>query len=183
MIKDTLLFLWQVFKVVVLALLIVLPIRYFVFQPFVVKGISMEPNFHNNDYIIIDEISYRFRSPKRGEVVVFNYPLNKSEKFIKRVIGLPGETIELEGKKIMITDKLGNKKIIDESSYLNSIEMFFKKEKIKLKKDQYFVLGDNRFHSFDSRNWGVLPRDYIIGRVLFRAFPPEKIKFFLAPSY
>jgi len=183
MLKNALLFLWQVFKIVVLALLIVLPIRYFIFQPFIVKGISMEPNFHNNDYLIIDEISYRFRAPERGEIVVFNYPLNPSEKFIKRIIGLPGETVELSGGQITIVDRTGRKKILDESSYLSSEQMSFKKEKITLNQDQYFVMGDNRFHSFDSRSWGVLPKSYIVGRVLFRAFPPKEIKLFLSPSY
>jgi len=72
--KEVLLFFWEIIKIVVLALLIVIPIRYFVFQPFVIKGSSMEPNFHQGDYLIVDEISYRFTSPERGDVIVFRYP-------------------------------------------------------------------------------------------------------------
>ncbi len=181
--KQTLAFFWEVMKIVILALVIVVPIRYFIFQPFIVKGISMEPNFYQGDYLIIDEITYRFRDVKRGEVVVFKYPQNPSEKFIKRIIGLPGEIIYLEVAQITIVNRFGKKKILDESSYLNSQTLFNKKE-IFLDEDEYFVLGDNRPNSFDSRNWGILPKENIIGRTLFRVFPPAKAAaYFTAPGY
>jgi len=93
--KSFLSFIWEIAKIVIIALLIVIPIRYFIFQPFFVKGQSMEPTFENGDYLIIDEISYRFRAPQRGEVIVFKYPENPSQRYIKRIVGLPRETIEI----------------------------------------------------------------------------------------
>ena len=181
-IKSTLLFFGEVLKIVVLALVIVVPIRYFIFQPFIVKGISMEPTFHNGDYLIIDEFTYYFREPQRGEVLVFRYPNNPSEKFIKRIIGLPGEKVILETNQITIIDKFSKKTVLDESAYIESQTLLTKKE-FQLAEDEYFVLGDNRSHSFDSRNWGSLPREYIIGKVVLRAFPPTAMAYFQAPSY
>ncbi len=180
--KQTLLFFWEVTKIVLLALLIVIPIRYFVFQPFIVKGVSMEPNFRDGDYLIIDEFTYHFREPQRGEVVVFRYPQDPSQRFIKRVIGLPHETITLDKDKIIITDKFGQTKTLNESSYL--ARHYWEGEMtITLGEDQYFVLGDNRPHSFDSRRWGVLPEKYIVGRVIVRAWPPRAMAMISAPSY
>ena len=181
-IKSTLLFFGEVLKIVVLALVIVIPIRYFIFQPFIVKGVSMEPTFHNGDYLIIDEFSYYFREPQRGEVIVFRYPENLSEKFIKRIIGLPGEKIELRGSQIIIAGQSGEEIVLDESDYLTSSDLLGDKEFV-LGKGEYFVLGDNRSHSFDSRNWGSLARGDIIGKVAFRAFPPTAMAYFSAPDY
>ena len=182
MFKQTLSFFWEVIKVAVLALIIVVPIRYFIFQPFIVKGASMEPNFHNGDYLIVDEISYQFRSPERGEVIVFKYPNNLSEKFIKRVIGLPGEYLKFSDNKITVTKKDGSVVVLDESFYLDS-EGSFLDEDVSLGEGDYFVMGDNRAHSYDSRNWGVLSGEYIIGRTIVRIFPPKAAAYFPAPMY
>lgn len=179
--KKVLDFLWEIFQIVVLALIIVLPIRYFVFQPFIVKGQSMEPNFEDGDYLIIDELSYRFREPKRGEVVVFKNPRNPSQRFIKRIIGLPGEEVLIENGKITII-KDGEKKVLEESKYLNS-EWTGGDIQISLGENEYFVLGDNRNYSFDSRQFGPLSKKYIIGRVLFRLWPPTSFAKFEAPAY
>jgi signal peptidase I len=179
-IKDFLNFFWEITKVVILALLIVLPIRYFLFQPFIVKGQSMEPNFHTGDYLIVDEISYRFSDPKRGDVIVFKYPLQPNQRYIKRVIGLPGEKVEIKNGLVFIN---GNP--LDESSYLS--QKLFTDEKgfheIILEKDQYFVLGDNRISSSDSRVWGVVPRDKIIGKVFVRIWPFTAMAKIENPSY
>ena len=180
--KNFFSFFFEIFKIAILALLIVLPIRYFVFQPFVVKGASMDPNFSEGDYLIIDELSYRFREPERGEVIVFKYPLSPSQRFIKRIIGLPGETIEMEDNKITILNE-GKNEVLDESSYLLSNNFKKGKLKISLKEGEYFVLGDNRNASLDSRNFGLLPQKYIIGRVLFRLWPITNLKKFEAPAY
>lgn len=180
--KKIVSFFWEILKIVILALVIVVPIRYFIFQPFIVKGISMTPTFHQGDYLIIDELTYRFRDPQRGEVVVFRYPKDPSQKFIKRIIALPQEKVTLQGSEIIITDKFGKKIVLDESSYLSFPKNFIPRE-IKLRQEEYFVLGDNRIHSFDSRNWGPLPRKYIIGKVFLRAWPPRAFAFFPAPSY
>lgn len=182
-IKEILFFFWEVLQVVVIALVIVIPIRYFVFQPFVVKGASMEPNFHDGDYLLIDELSYRFKEPQRGEVIVFKYPTDPSQRFIKRIIGLPRETVELRGSVLEITDKFGNKTVLDEKSYLTTLTLFNDIE-VVLNDDEYFVLGDNRTHSFDSRNWGVLEKGLIVGRAIVRAWPVTAMSSFLAaPGY
>jgi len=174
-------FIFEIFKIVLLALIVVIPIRYFIFQPFIVKGVSMEPNFKNGDYLIIDEISYRFKEPKRGEVVIFKYPQNPSHRFIKRIIGLPNETIEIEGAKIIIL-KNGKEEVLNEMDYL-SFQFYLGKMEVNLKGNEYFVLGDNRDVSFDSREWGILPREYIIGKAIFRAWPFNALDTFFAPEY
>jgi len=169
--KEILLFFWEIVKIVLLALLIVIPIRYFIFQPFVIKGNSMEPNFHQGDYLIVDEISYRFNNPQRGDVIIFRYPRDPSQRFIKRVIGLPGETIKIEEGKINVINGI-EKRILDESAY-ELRENHTDNLTLSLKQDEYFVLGDNRVASFDSRKWGALSREYIIGKVVLRTWFPS----------
>ena len=160
----------EVFKIVIIALLVVIPIRYFLFQPFVVRGISMEPNFHSGDYLIVDEISYRFSQPKRGDVIVFKYPKTPSQRFIKRIIGLPNETIEINNGKIIVYSSEEVGQILDESEYFSSYQNTVGKSITKLGSNEYFVLGDNRAFSSDSRKWGSLPVDNIIGKVFSRVF-------------
>jgi len=168
--RGVLIFIWELIKIVILALIIVIPVRLFIFQPFIVEGASMRPNFHSGDYLIVDELSYRFSEPKRGDVIVFKYPRNPKKKFIKRIIGLPGEIVEVKDNKVIITQ--GFRKItLEESSYLPSDTFTPDSPPIPLGKDEYFVLGDNRNHSFDSEDWGVLPRKYIIGKVVLRLWP------------
>ncbi len=169
--KEILLFFWEIIKIVILALLIVIPIRYFVFQPFVVKGNSMEPNFHQGNYLIVDEISYRFNEPQRGDVIVFRYPRDTSQRFIKRIIGLPGETIEIEQGEISIINGVENR-ILDESGY-ELKESYIDDFVLSLKENEYFVLGDNRTASFDSRKWGALSGDHIIGKVILKTWLPS----------
>jgi len=176
--SSFLLFIWEILKIVFIALVIVIPIRYFLFQPFIVKGQSMEPNFEDSNYLIVDELSYRFRDPQRGEVVVFRYPRNVSQRFIKRIIGLPGEKIEIEASVVMVDGK-----ILDESEYFPSGVQTLGNIQISLDENEYFVLGDNRISSFDSRQWGTLPRKNIIGRVYFRAWPITDLTKIEVPSY
>ena len=175
-------FIWEISKIVIIALLIVIPIRYFIFQPFFVKGQSMEPNFQNSDYLIIDEISYRFLEPERGEVIVFKYPNNLSQRYIKRIVGLPGETVEVrEGKVIILADD--QSWILNESIYLSQSIQTPGDIRISLEENEYFVLGDNRTASFDSRKWGALPREDIIGKVIFRAWPMSALAKIEMPEY
>ncbi|MBU4350722.1 signal peptidase I [Candidatus Parcubacteria bacterium] len=169
--KTFLNFVWETLKIVILALAIVLPIRYFIFQPFIVKGQSMEPNFYQGNYLIIDEISYRFREPARGEIIVFKYPYNPSERYIKRIIGLPGETVEIKDEQVFIFSQDGQKTVLEESVYLPETDITFGNLRLALAEGEYFVMGDNRLSSSDSRSWGVLPRKNIIGKVLFRLLP------------
>ncbi len=154
-----------------IAAAIALPIRYFVAQPFIVRGASMEPNFQEREYLIIDEISYFFRRPARGEVVVFRYPLNPREYFIKRVIGLPGETLEIKEGRVFIINQDHPEGFRLEEPYLPSELETRSSVRFTLEAGEYVVLGDNRPFSSDSRSWGALDRGFITGRVLFRAFP------------
>jgi signal peptidase I len=180
--KSFLIFIFEILKIVIVAALIVVPIRYFLFQPFIVRGVSMEPNFHHGDYLIIDEISYRFWQPRRGEVVVFKYPQAPSQRYIKRIIGLPGETIEIKDGRVLILES-GEPQILDESFYLPESLVTSGDVSTSLAEDMYFVLGDNRFFSSDSRQWGPLPENYIIGKALFRAWPPQALAKISLPTY
>ena len=178
--NDFLEFLFETLKMVILALVIVLPIRYFLFQPFLVSGNSMVPSFEDGDYLLIDEVSYRFREPERGEVVVFRAPPHPSSRYIKRIVGLPGETVLIEeGTVSIIRD--GQTFILNEP-YLGNLESIDKFE-MNLLNNEYFVMGDNRQFSSDSRNWGPLPERNIVGRAFFRAFPLMRIEVIKAPQY
>ena len=180
--KKFFIFVWEILKIVIIALVIVIPIRYFLFQPFLVRGQSMEPNFENGDYLIVDEISYRIRSPQRGEVIVFKHPEDSSQRLIKRIIGLPGETIDITGGEIKIS-KDGSTQILDEKKYLNPSVFTAGEIHIVLGDNEYFVLGDNREFSYDSRRFGPFSADKIIGRVFLRAWPFASFVKIEAPAY
>ncbi|MDO8264925.1 MAG: signal peptidase I [Candidatus Parcubacteria bacterium] len=182
MFKNTLIYIWEVAKIVIIAMLIVVPIRYFIFQPFLVKGQSMEPSFENGDYLIVDEISYRFTAPKRGDVIVFKYPNNPSQRYIKRIIGLPGETIEIKDGRASIIDDKGNVKILDEAYLPLGLETPGI-IKTTMGPNELFVMGDNRAASSDSRRWGKLDEKFIIGKVAIRAWPFAALAMIEAPAY
>ena len=171
----------ETLKIVVLAALIVGPIKFFVFQPFYVKGASMEPTFHDNEYLIIDKISYRFRDPQRGDIIVFKYPNDPSQYFIKRVIGLPGDTVRIGGGQVQITSN-GETAILNEA-YLPADTVTQGEDEFELASDEFFVLGDNRSSSLDSRRIGPVDETYIIGRTWLRAWPITKAKAFAHPEY
>ncbi|MCX6719612.1 MAG: signal peptidase I [Candidatus Staskawiczbacteria bacterium] len=179
--KKYLSFAWELIKIALIALVIVAPIRYFLFQPFIVSGDSMIPNFKSGDYLIVDEISYRMSAPQRGEVIVFNFPKNTSERFIKRVIGLPGETVNVTNGQVQII-KDGKTTTLTEK-YLPADLKTYGDIKITLKTDEYFVLGDNREYSYDSRAWGVVPKSDIIGKAFLRIFPVAALSQIPHPSY
>jgi len=170
---------FDVLKFVLITAAIVLPIRFFVAQPFLVSGPSMEPTFNNNDYLIVDEISYRFEKPKRGEVVIFRQP-TEDKYLIKRIIGLPGETLRFSGKDIAISSPGKEGELIIDQSFLK-YEIPIEKETLTLDADHYFVLGDNRPVSYDSRYFGPLEAKNIVGRPLIRLYPFSQIDFF--PGY
>lgn len=172
-------FIWEVFKITVLALVIILPIRYYVAQPFLVKGASMEPNFEDGNYLIIDEISYRFYQPQRGETVVFRSPEDPKQFFIKRMIGLPGETVEIRNNRVVIYNEDNPDGLaLDESPYLDPEQRTEGRLKVELGENEYFVLGDNRLASSDSRRWGPLDESLIVGKVLIRAWPIDEAKYY-----
>lgn len=153
----------------VLAVIIVLPIRLFVAQPFVVEGASMYPTFETADYLIVDEFTYHFREPARGDVIVFRYPGDPSVFYIKRVIGLPGETVSIERGQVSVTKTDGTVLTLSEP-YVVSEDATYSQDTI-VPADQYFVMGDNRPKSSDSRSWGTLPKNDIMGRAFVRLLP------------
>lgn len=176
---ESLYFLWDLAKIVIISLAVIIPVRYYLMQPFFVSGTSMVPNFQNKDYLIIDELTYHFRDPQRGEVIVFKYPKDPSQYFIKRIIGLPGEHVEVLNGEIIIN----NETYLDESTYLPEKPGSARKTSMTLGSNEYFVLGDNRGVSLDSRSWGSLERNLIVGKVWLRALPLSTFEFYSAPEY
>lgn len=176
------LFILEVVQIVIISAAIIIPIRYFLIQPFYVKGASMEPNYFDHEYLIIDEISYRFDDPVRGEIVVFRYPENPSEFFIKRVVALPGETIEITDGKVIIYNNDNPSGVVLDEAYLD-VEQTFGKKRVSLNEDEFFVLGDNRDKSLDSRTFGPIRRSDIVGRVWLRGLPLSRIDVFDLPEY
>lgn len=160
----------ELIKLVFLSLFIVIPFRLYIAQPFVVEGASMDPTFDTGDYLIVDELTYHWKSPERGSVLIFKYPKDPKKSFIKRVIGLPNETVLITNGQVVIVNKENPEGLILDESYVK----FDKKENLSytLGADEYFVLGDNRMASADSRVWGAVPEENIIGRPVVRFYPP-----------
>ena len=184
-------FLLEIIKVFILALVIITPIRIFLFQPFFVQGASMEPNFEDGQYLIINELGYKetniglgntklftvgsYKELKRGDVVVFHYPKDPSQYFIKRVIALPGEKIKIsEGKVYIFNKENPNGYVLDESGYLPEGLRTQGDLTEQLSDTEYFVMGDNRSYSHDSRAWGPVDDKFVVGKVLVRAWPLDK---------
>lgn len=175
------LFLVEVVQIVILAAAIIVPVRYFLIQPFVVTGASMEPNFHDSEYLIIDEMSYRLRDVARGEIVVFRPPNDPDQFYIKRVIGLPGETIQiLDGKITIFNDEYPNGVVLVE----DYIEDYTDGQvRVTLGLDEYYLLGDNRDASLDSRRIGPVPEENLVGRVWLRGLPLDRLGTISSPEY
>lgn len=166
----------DLFTLALLIVLVVIPIRAFVISPFVVDGESMHPTFENLDYLIIDELIYNFTIPARGDVVVFRYPKDPSVFYIKRIIGLPEETVSISHGVVTITTTNGEKLALNEPYTVNEDATYT--DIVSLNPGEYFVMGDNRPNSSDSRIWGALPEKNIIGRVDLRLLPIPKSSFF-----
>jgi len=164
-------------QVIVIALIISLPIRFFIAEPFVVNGASMDPTFATGQFLIVDRLSYRINDPIRGDVTVFKYPNNPSVYYIKRIIGLPGETITIKDGKISIINTEHPEGFTLNESYIDSKHVSYESLITTLKPSQYFVMGDNRSESSDSRIWGPLEENLIIGRPIVRLFPITKVSF------
>ena len=166
----------DLFTLALLIILVVIPIRVFVVSPFVVDGESMHPTFENLDYLIVDEIVYAFKAPARGDVIVFRYPGDPKVFYIKRIIGLPGETVSINRGAVTVKTADGETLSLAEPYILNEDATYTKN--VMLNQGEYFVMGDNRPNSSDSRVWGTLPRKNIIGRVDARLLPVTEFGFF-----
>jgi signal peptidase I len=147
---------------------ILIPFRMYIAKPFVVEGASMSPTFETGDYLIVDELSFALRPPERGEVVVLRYPHDPTKHFIKRIIGLPGETVSMSNGAVTITKADGSTMSLEESYVAMPAKT---NTTAKLGKNDYFVMGDNRAGSYDSRVWGPVPKELLVGRALFRLLP------------
>ncbi len=177
-------FFFDFLKVFVMAVAIIIPVRYFLFQPFVVTGDSMRPNFHDGNYLIIDELTYRFRLPHRGEVVVMRFPKDTTQFFIKRIVALPGERIVIKDGQVTIYNAQHSEGLVLDEPYLSAQNITYGNIDRVLSGDEFFVLGDNRLSSSDSRVWGILPRADIVGRVYLRLFPVQELELFIpSPIY
>lgn len=178
--RATIFFL-ELVKVAVLAGVTIGLVRYFLFKPFYVKGQSMEPNFLEKDYLIIDEITYRFREPQRGEVVVFKSPVGNGDYYLKRIVGLPGERVKIDDSKVVIYNKEHPQGLVVEEFYLSE-KTHGTMEQI-LSASEYFVMGDNRDASYDSRRFGPVEKKGIVGRAWFRGWPFTRINKLETPNY
>ncbi len=175
-------FFFDIIEVVVVALAIFVVVYLFLFQPHQVKGASMDQNFHDGEYILTDKVSYRFGTPKRGDVVIFRAPQNRELDYIKRVIGLPGERIKIYADQVFINGQILNESYLKNTptypgDFLRSGQEF------QIPADEYIVFGDNRLHSSDSRSWGPVAREDIIGKAWLRYWPPQDFGLLPSVSY
>lgn len=180
--------LFEIIKTIVVVGILALLLRIYIIQPFIVEGLSMSPTLDNNDYLLVDKLSYRFGEPQRGDVIVFKYPKDERFNYIKRIIGLPGETIRITENNIMITNNQNPNGLIIHENYIKDIDGHLinngrKVIAVDIPQGQYFVMGDNRQGSSDSREWGFLPKKEIIGRSLVRLFPVGDFKVLRDPTY
>lgn len=168
---------WDLTKFALCVIIAAFILKAVVFQPFVVDGHSMEPNFHDKEYLIVNKFLYFFRQPARGEVIIFHPPDSPSATYIKRVIGIPGDTIKIANGNLMVNGNLtqesylkpGQKTIIDGDEKLTY--------EVTLSKDQFFMMGDNRDHSSDSREFGVVPRKNVVGEAWLALYPTQYLGF------
>lgn len=167
---------WELARFTIIAVAIVIPIRIFIAQPFIVSGSSMYPTFENGQYLVVDEISYKIKDPQRDDVVIFRYPNDTKKFFIKRIIGLPNETVNIKGNDITIINKEHPEGFKLDQPYVKNTSN--NNLSFELKSDEYFVMGDNRSASSDSRSWGAVPRKLMVGKAFLRLLPISKINIF-----
>ena len=166
---------WELVRFALIALVIVIPIRLFVAEPFVVSGNSMVPIFENGDYLIVDKISYELGNIKRNDVAVFRYPNDPAKFFIKRIIGLPNETVDIKGSEVTITNGESRESFTLDQPFVKNPAN--NNTHLELKNDEYFVMGDNRSASSDSRYWGAVKKKFLQGKAFLRLLPVSKMDF------
>lgn len=178
---------FEVAEIAIITIVTVIIIRSFLVQPFIVSGGSMDPNFTSGDYLLVDELSYRLRAPGRGEIAVFRYPNDESTFFIKRIIGLPGETVTISDGKVKIVNSEHSEGFFLDERYLpqglQTLPRGNGKVEFTVLPGDYFVLGDNRMQSYDSRDWGLVKRTEIVGLARVRLWPINTLHAFAAPNY
>ena len=173
---------YEILKTIAVVLIFAFIIRTFVFQPFVVDGSSMVPSFHDRDYLIVNKFDYRFQAPQRGDVIVFKSPTIPNTNFIKRIIGLPGETVKIENNQVSVNGKVLSEPYINKEDGTEDSLQIAPIDRT-LASNEYWVMGDNRDHSSDSRDWGPLQKSAIIGKVWITVFPSSDFGLIKRPTY
>jgi signal peptidase I len=153
-------------ETVILTLLIYFLVRTFLFENYRVLGHSMDPTLENNQFLVVNKLGYRLSEPVRGDIIVFRDPRSDERKLIKRVIGLPGEMLEIQDGRVFI-----NGQPLDEPYVANPSR--YSQEATPIPEGMYFVLGDNRNNSSDSHNWGTLERERVVGKAWVSYWPPR----------
>ncbi len=196
-------FFWELIKTIVIVGLLVFFVRFFVIQPYYIIGSSMEPDYHNGEYLFIDELSYRFSQPTRGDVVVFKHPdetciayvegspVLKSflqgpcKNYIKRIIGLPGETVKIQDGKVFVINEENPNGLALAEPYIESGLVTLGNQTVSVGENEFFVLGDNRKPnaSSDSREWGLLNKEYIVGKAWLKVLPISELGFVEKQTY
>lgn len=167
--------------VIALAMFVIMYL--FLFQPHQVRGNSMYPNFHDGEYLLTDKISYRLGSPKKGEVIIFRAPRNEEYDYIKRIIGLPGDVISVKNGKVYINNSLLVESYLPEDYQTFGGNFAGENQVVIIPENQYFAMGDNRSHSSDSRDWGPVPKENIIGKAWLRYWPVNRLGLIPRPEY
>ena len=176
-------FFLDILEVVVFAVAIFLFLYLLVLQPHKIKGASMEPNFPDGEYLLTDKVTYRFGEPQRGDVIVFKAPYSNGDEFIKRIIGLPNDNVAIQDSKVLINGRSLNETYLPADFYTSGSTFLSEGNTITVPSHEYFVLGDNRSHSSDSRAWGFVPKDSITGRAWVIYWPPQKAGTIKRPEY
>ncbi len=165
----------EIIKFTLITLLIVVPFRIYIAQPFIVSGASMDETFADGEYLIVDQLSRRLEDPQRESVVIFKYPKDTSKFFIKRIIGLPGETVMGRDGIITIINEAHPDGLTLHEPYVSDENKKEDTFTTTLKDNEFFVMGDNRAGSFDSRAWGPVPAELIVGRPIMRLLPAHRL--------
>lgn len=168
----------EIVRFALIAFIIVVPLRVFIAAPFIVQGASMLPTFESGEYLIVDKFSYHFQEPARGDVIIFRHPDSPITFLIKRIVGLPGETIEVDGSLIRVINTDNPQGFIISEPYIANPSITSAPDSVTLAADEYFVLGDNRGASSDSRVFGALQETFIIGRAFLRLWPFNEAEVF-----
>ncbi len=167
--------------VVILAILVM--VYLFIMSPQEINGASMEPNFHNGEFILTNKVLYKFRDPIRGDVIIFKSPKNKEVDYIKRIIGLPGDTVKLQNNSFYVNGQKVDEPYLSPDSTIFGGSFLRENEEITVPPGQYFLAGDNRPHSSDSREFGTIAKEDFIGTAIFRYFPFSQMGVLPHPTY
>jgi signal peptidase I len=176
-------FILEITQIIVFAISIFLFLYLLILQPHKIKGSSMEPNFHNSEYLLTDKISYRLGQPQRGDVIVFKAPPDFKDEFIKRIIGLPNEKITVKEGQVFINDQLLNEPYLPQETKTLAAKAIPEDTSVLIPADSYMVFGDNRNHSFDSRSFGPISNNKITGKAWFIYWPPAQAGTVKAQDY